>query len=168
MVLAILEYINLFMKKGVEVTLSELIKEGVICFLDADSRDSALQKLVSALAKSGEICDEDSFFEAILKREKIASTGIGMGVAIPHAKLPIFDRFFIAIGLQKSKEGIEWNALDGSPVRLIFMIGGPSNQQTDYLKILSRLTTVIKDEDRRKNLLNTNTKEDVMRLFEGH
>ena len=149
------------------MTLSELIQEGVICFLDADNRDTALQKLVDALADSGEIVDKGNFLEAIIKREKIVSTGIGMGVAIPHAKLPIFDRFFLAVGLQKTKEGIDWNALDGAPVRLIFMIGGPANQQTDYLKILSRLTSAIKDEDRRKKLLGTETKEDVISLFEG-
>ena len=76
-------------------------------------------------------------FGSHVKREKIVSTGIGMGVAIPHAKLPSFDRFFLAVGLQKVKDGIDWDALDGAPVRLIFMIGGPANQQTDYLKILS-------------------------------
>lgn len=167
MVLAILERINLFMKKGDEMTLSELIEEGVICFLEADSRDAALKKLIDALADSGEIVDKENFFEAIIKREKIVSTGIGMGVAIPHAKLPIFNRFFLAVGLQKAKEGINWDALDGAPVRLIFMIGGPANQQTDYLKILSRLTAAIKDEDRRKKLLNTQSKEDVVALFEG-
>ncbi len=165
--MAILERINHLFKKGDEVTLSELIQEGVICFLDADSRDVALQKLVDALGDAGELVDKENFFDAIIKREKIVSTGIGMGVAIPHAKLPSFDRFFLAIGLQKAKAGIEWEALDGAPVRLIFMIGGPANQQTDYLKILSRLTAAIKDEDRRQKLLGTKTKEEVIALFEG-
>ena len=62
-------------------------------------------------------------------------TGIGIGVAIPHAKLEGYSDFFIAIGVQK-KKGIDWNALDGSDVKLIFMIGGPENKQTEYLKIL--------------------------------
>ncbi|MCB1109597.1 MAG: PTS sugar transporter subunit IIA [Chlamydiia bacterium] len=149
------------------MTLSEFIQEGVICFLEAGSRDDALRKLVEALSDSGELADKNAFFDAILKREKIVSTGIGMGVAIPHAKLPSFNRFFLAVGLQKTKEGIEWDALDGAPVRLIFMIGGPANQQTEYLKILSRLTAAIKDEDRRKCLIGAQTREDVIALFEG-
>ena len=149
------------------MTLSGLIEEGVICFLEADSRDTALKKMIDALANFGEIGDKDTFFEAIIKRERIVSTGIGMGVAIPHAKLSIFDHFFLAVGLQKAKEGIHWDALDGAPVRLIFMIGGPANQQTDYLRILSSLTVAIKDENRRKNLLNTKTKEEVISLFKG-
>lgn len=164
--MAILERINIFTKKGEDVTLSELMQEGVICFLEESSRDHALEKLVNALGDAGELVDKTSFLEAIIKREKIVSTGIGMGVAIPHAKLPSFDRFFLAVGLQKTKEGIEWDALDGAPVRLIFMIGGPASQQTEYLKILSRLTAAIKDEDRRKKLLASETKEEVISLFE--
>ena len=147
--------------------LSELIQDGVICFLEESSRDHALRKLVEAHGDTGEIADKEEFLEAIIKREKIVSTGIGMGVAIPHAKLPTFNRFFLAVGLHKSKEGIEWDALDNNPVRLIFMIGGPANQQTEYLKILSRLTAAIKDEDLRKKLLACETKEEVIALFEG-
>lgn len=147
--------------------LSELMQEGVICFLEETTRDQALEKLVNVLEDAGEIADKGAFLKAIIKREKIVSTGIGMGVAIPHAKLPSFNHFFLAVGLQKTKDGIEWDALDGAPVRLIFMIGGPANQQTEYLKILSRLTAAIKDEDRRKKLLSSTSREEVIVLFEG-
>lgn len=166
-VLAILERISDLFKKGDNMTLSERIQDGVICFLEEESRDGALKKLIEALADAGEVIEKDLFYEALLKREEIVSTGIGMEVAIPHAKLPSFNRFFLAVGLQKSKEGIEWNSLDGTPVRLIFMIGGPTNRQTEYLKILSHLTAAIKDEDRRKKLITATTKEEVISLFEG-
>jgi len=165
--LAILERINHLFKKGADVTLLEFIQDGVVCFLDANNRDEALHQLVEALGDAGEIQEREQFFDAILKREKIVSTGIGMGVAIPHAKLDGFDHFFLAVGLQKVKEGIEWDALDGAPVRLIFMIGGPADQQTEYLKILSRLTAAIKDEDRRMSLLSADSREKVVGLFEG-
>lgn len=148
------------------MTLSEFIEDGVVCFLESTHRDEVLKTLVHALKEAGKISDPESFFNAILKREKIVSTGIGMGVAIPHAKLEEFDHFFIAVGIQK-KEGIEWDALDGVPVRLIFMIGGPSSQQTAYLQILSRLTSAIKDEMRRKSLLLADTPENVVSLFSG-
>jgi len=165
--LAILERINHLFKKGEDVTLSEFIQEGVICFLEAESRDKALDQMVEALADAGELGDKVEFREAIYKREKIVSTGIGMGVAIPHAKLPTFNRFFLAVGLQKAKEGIKWDAENTPPVRLIFLIGGPASRQTEYLNILSLLTAAIKDEDRRKNLINSKTKEEVLALFEG-
>jgi len=149
------------------VTLSEFLEDGVICFLESSHRDEALKSLVDALVSAGKIPDSKAFFDAILKREKIVSTGIGMGVAIPHAKLEGFDHFFVAVGVQKSKEGIEWDALDGAPVKLIFMIGGPASQQTEYLQILSRLTAAIKDEARRKSLLMVENSKQVINLFTG-
>ncbi|MCB1107332.1 MAG: PTS sugar transporter subunit IIA [Chlamydiia bacterium] len=149
------------------MTLAELIEGGVISFLETKSRDKALEQLVEALADAGELADKKDFLKALLAREEIASTGIGMGVAIPHAKLPTLSRFFLAIGLQKGGEGVEWGAPDDVPIQLIFMIGGPANQQTEYLKILSHLTFAIKDEERRKSLMNAKTKEEVIKLFEG-
>jgi PTS system nitrogen regulatory IIA component len=163
--LVILGRINELFKKGEKMMIFDFLKEGVVSFLSVSDRDKALRELVHSLKEADKIQDEDHFYEAILKREKIVSTGIGMGVAIPHAKLGEFQEFFIAVGIQK--EGIEWDAFDGAPVRFIFMIGGPANRQTDYLKILSGLTMAIKDEKRRKNLLKTKTHEEIIHLFEG-
>jgi PTS system nitrogen regulatory IIA component len=87
-----------------------------------------------------------------------------MGVAIPHAKLPILHEFFIAIGIQR-KKGIEWNALDKAPVNLIFLIGGPDNRQSEYLQILSKLTAAIKDLDLRKEIFHVHNAADVIALF---
>ena len=166
--MAILERISSRFKKRALMTLSELIKEGTICFLEETSRDEALKALANALTHAGEVVDEELFYQALLNREDIVSTAIGMGVAIPHAKLPSCKRFFLAIGVQKSKEGIEWGALDEIPVRLIFMIGGPANQQTEYLKILSHLTSAIKSEDRRRSMLGAKNKEEIIALFAKH
>ena len=161
--MAILERINSLFNKGEILKLINFFEDGVICFLPPSNRDEAFQILIKELKNKGKLQDEKQFFEAILKREKIVSTGIGMGVAIPHAKLEEFNEFFIAIGIQK--EGIEWDAVDKLPVKIIFLIGGPIDQQTEYLKILSSLTTAIKDEERLKKLLNVKTKEDVISLF---
>lgn len=149
------------------MTLLQFIRDGVVRFLNANSRNEALHQLVETLKEADAIQNFEQFYDAVLQREQLVSTGIGMGVAIPHAKMENFDHFFLAIGIQKTREGIEWGALDEVPVRLIFMIGGPANQQTEYLKILSRLTTAIKDEKRRMNLLATHSKEEIIRLFEN-
>lgn len=135
-----------------------------IVFLDTTDRDEVLHTLVDKLGKAKKIKDTNAFFEAILAREKIISTGIGMGVAIPHAKLSGYKNFFIAIGIQKTA-GIPWNSLDGAPVRLVFLIGGPDNQQNEYLQILSSLTNAIKQEELRQKLLLTQTPEEVISLF---
>lgn len=148
------------------VNISSLLKKEQILFLDAKSREEACTTLAEALDQGGHLPQLEEFEKALLEREKIISTGIGMGVAIPHAKLSGFSDFCLAIGIQKA-EGIDWDALDGSHVHLIFMIGGPADRQTDYLKILSRLTGAIKDEKRRSALLKCQTAEDVIQQFEG-
>ncbi|NGX38729.1 MAG: PTS system fructose-specific EIIABC component [Chlamydiae bacterium] len=144
--------------------ISRYFDESLITFFEVDNQKEALQNLVDLLDTSGKLQDKEAFFQAILKREEIVSTGIGIGVAIPHAKLKGYEDFFIAIGIQKA-EGIDWQALDGLPVRIVFMIGGPDNFQTEYLNILSMITTAIKDEERRKNLVKANTPSEVIAIF---
>jgi PTS system nitrogen regulatory IIA component len=136
----------------------------LVAFLDAETRDHAIDALIDLFDKAGKLPDKLLFREAIFHREQLVSTGIGVGVAVPHAKLKGFSHFSIAIGIQRTK-GIEWNALDLSPVRIVFMIGGPEDRQAEYLQILSKLTSAIKNPDLRKALLKAPTKEHVLNLF---
>lgn len=147
------------------IKISKYLDPKLVLFLDTDKRDEALKIMTVALHQAGKIDDQQAFYQAIIDREKIVSTGIGMGVAIPHAKLPAFDDFFIAIGILQ--KGIEWNALDGAPVRVIFMIGGPDDKQTEYLQILSRLTFALKDEHRRKKMLTMNSSTAIIELLKA-
>ncbi|HCJ82897.1 MAG: PTS sugar transporter subunit IIA [Chlamydiae bacterium GWC2_50_10] len=150
----------------IKVSIADYLSKNQILFLEVKERKEALIALVDLLDRAGKLREKEQFFSSILQREKIVSTGIGLGVAIPHAKLEGYEDFFIAIGIQKEGMGLEWNALDGVPVRLIFMIGGPDNRQTDYLQILSSLTTAIKDGVRRKNLLASKTPDQVLDWFQ--
>lgn len=147
--------------------MSDVLKyvdERVIHLVDVDSREEIIQVLIRSAHAAGKIPDTEEFHQAILAREQVVSTGIGMGVALPHAKLSSLDTFFIGIAVLK--KGIDWDALDGSPVRIVFMIGGPDDKQTEYLQILSGLTHAVKDEDRRKQLLTAQTPQEIIRLFE--
>lgn len=143
--------------------IARYLNPNYVMFLDVSSRDEALQSLINKLGHLGKLRDKEEFYHAIMDREKIVSTGIGMGVAIPHAKLADYDDFFIAIGILQ--KGVDWHALDGTPVRLIFMIGGPDDKQTEYLQILSSLTTALKDEERRKKMLTLNSPKAIIDLF---
>lgn len=145
------------------IKISDYLDPRLIAFLDVDSRDDAIKALVDIINKAGKLEDKNAFYNAIIEREKIVSTGIGMGAAIPHAKLTGYNDFFIAIGILN--KGLEWNALDGAPVRLILLIGGPDDKQTEYLQILSKLTHVIKDDQIRKKLLTMNSPEAMMEIF---
>ncbi|KIC76173.1 hypothetical protein DB42_EA00450 [Neochlamydia sp. EPS4] len=130
------------------IKISKYLDSRNILFMSAEDRDEALHAMVENLHQNRFLHDKEAFYQAILEREKVVSTGIGMGVAIPHAKLKGYESFFIAIGILQ--KGVDWNSLDGSPVRIIIMIGGPDDKQTEYLQILSALTTAVKDENRRK------------------
>ncbi len=121
-------------------------------------------ELVDLLYKSKKLKDKDQFYKKIIEREKIVSTGIGMGIAIPHAKLKEYDDFFIALGILKNHK-INWNSLDYIPVRMVFMIGGPEIKQNEYLQLLSKLTIAIKDDFLRKNILKATNKEEIIKLF---
>lgn len=145
--------------------ISKYLDPDLVAFLDETSRNDVLMKMVDLIEASNRLIDKQSFLGAIMDREKIVSTGIGMGVSIPHAKLPTYDDFFIVIGVLS--KGIDWNAIDGAPVRLVFMIGGPDDQQTEYLQILSALTQALKNEDRRKKILAQQTAEGIIELFKG-
>jgi PTS system nitrogen regulatory IIA component len=145
------------------INIVDYLDSRLIAFLDVDNRDEAIKTLVTMIHEAGKLQDKHAFYEAIIEREKIVSTGIGMGAAIPHAKLASYDDFFIAIGILR--KGLDWNSLDGSPVRIIFLIGGPDDKQTEYLQILSKLTQLIKDDQTRKKMLTLNSPEDIIKLF---
>lgn len=161
--MAILARINPFYKKEI-MRISDYLDSRLIAFLDVVSRDDAIHELIDLLDEEGRLPDKEAFRKAIFYREQLVSTGIGMSVAIPHAKLKDFSDFFIVVGIQQG-QGLDWNALDKAPVRLIFMIGGPEDRQTEYLQILSLLTSAIRDVDLRKKLLNVRTSEEALALF---
>lgn len=153
-------------KRDNTVAISDYLDENLVLFMQADSRDDALNRLVNLLEEKKKLQDTKCFYQAILEREKIVPTAIGLGVAVPHAKLHVYKDFFIAIGVQV-QQGLEWNALDGMAVQLIFMIGGPDNRQTEYLRILSHLTAAIKNKERRKKLLKCHSAKEIIAMFNG-
>ena len=145
------------------IKISKYLDPKLIAFLNVKTRDEAIQEMIEKLAASGRIADTLTFHQALMKREEIVSTGIGMGTAIPHAKLPEYDDFFMIVGVLQ--HGVDWDSLDGSLVRLVFMIGGPDDKQTEYLQLLSSLTMAIKNEERRKKILSLNSPEAIVDLF---
>lgn len=147
------------------VALWDYLDERLVKFIEADTRDEVLRQMIDLLDKVGKLADREAFAQAIANREKILSTGIGMGVAIPHAKLASCTTFFIAIGVLR--KGVDWKALDGASVRLVFLMGGPDDRQTEYLQILSRLTLAIRDVERRKKLLQLREASEIIALFRG-
>ena len=116
--------------------------------------------MVDCLAQSAAISAPEEIYNAILEREKLLSTGFGLGLAIPHAKLKAIKEFAVGLGIHKS--GVQFDSLDEKPVHVLVMILGPDSQQEDYLKVLSRVTAFLKDN--RERLLTLNTSKEIFEL----
>ncbi len=135
--------------------------ENVPCvsFLDVRSKEEAIASLVSELDVNHSVV-----IDAVMQRERVISTGIGIGIAIPHAKISGLDEFHVVIGIVEH-EGIDWEAIDHLPVKLIILICGPDDRHKEYLGLLSSLTKKIKQEEVRQALFSSKNREEVVKIF---
>ncbi len=101
-----------------------------------------LRTLVDRLVAAGLIGDGADALRRLEEREKVMSTGIGGGIAIPHARTPEVSRTLMALG--RSREGVAFNAVDGRPVRAVFLILGPPDSSAEHVKVLARITRLVK------------------------
>ena len=149
-----------------EKKLSDLIKKENVVFLDTPDMTDTIDILVENAVKNKKITDKENFKNAVLEREELVSTGIGLGVALPHTKSKDIEEFFMVVGI--NKEGIDWDAIDRNPVGIVFLIGGPEKEdsQKEYLQIVSKLMLLIKNKERRVMLLNSETAQEVADIFE--
>ncbi len=143
--------------------ISDFIDETRIKDLQADNKTDALNEMIDLISSSQNITNITAFKKAIFKRESLMSTGIGLGIAIPHAKIPECDDFVIAIG--RLKNGIEYESLDDKPVKLIFMIGASDKQDKEYIRLLSRLVLRLKDNHVQKELLKAKDKYEIYSII---
>lgn len=144
--------------------IASLVNPDRIVTLKADTKDNALKTLVKVLAKTKQVNSEKELAKAISDRERILSTGIGYGIAIPHAKIPSVSDFVAALGI--CKDGIPFESLDGRPVNLIVMIAGPEGQNEDYLRILARFTAILKSEETRTRIIEAKKPEQVLDILQ--
>lgn len=132
------------------IRLADHLAPARVIDLKSRSKDAALMELVQTLATAHEVKDAERLLAAVLDRERIVSTGIGLGVAVPHAKIPEVSEFLIAYG--RSKEGIDFGSIDDRPVHHIVLIVGPPDRQQRYLQFLATVTLKLKQPALRKAL----------------
>ncbi len=146
--------------------LDFLSKDAIIPKLEATTKEAAIKEMVNKLVAVGEINDADQVIDVLLEREKLGSTGIGEGVAIPHGKSESVKRVVAAFA--RSEDGVSFDALDGEPVYLLFLLIAPTDQQaiSDHLKVLARISRLLKDVYFRKALRNAETVDEVIRIIE--
>ncbi len=145
--------------------ISELFDADYIVDLGKCTKKEALDTMLELICKNELITDCKKFKKSIHDREKLMSTGIGYGIAIPHARHSSVKDFVIAVG--RSREGIEYESIDDNPVHLIFMIGASDKQDKDYIKLLSKLVLRLKNKDIYDNLLKADTAQEVYEIFQS-
>ncbi|CAM3801210.1 PTS fructose transporter subunit IIC [Bacillus luti] len=145
--------------------ITELLKrDTVIMNLTASNKEAVIDELVEKLNGANRLNSKAEFKEAILKRESQSTTGIGEGIAIPHAKTKAVKQPAICFG--RSVSGINYESLDGQPAHLFFMIAASEGANNTHLETLSRLSTLLMDEGFRKQLLEAKDEEELLRLFD--
>lgn len=122
------------------------------------SKDEVLKLMVSNMYKhSNSVIDEEVFYKEVLEREKIGTTGIGMGVAIPHARTEAIKDIVVSVGLLK--EAVDFNSLDEEKVKIIILVGAPKNESKKYLELLSLLSKTFRNKKIRESILESRTTE---------
>jgi len=139
--------------------IEEVLKEScVIDSLKGKTKRDILFELVGVLKKADLIEDVEKVVNIILDREKLGSTGIGDGVAIPHGKMKGIRNFLCVFG--RSLEGVDFDAVDRKPVHIFFLLLAPENSVSIHLKMLSRISKILRDPSFRKKLIElSNSKE---------
>lgn len=131
--------------------LSELLVPAAVTpRLKATSKRDAVAELVQLMEEAYGISSQGEILDRVLRREAIMSTGIGNGVAIPHGKARAVDRMMAACAV--SPQGVEFEAVDGEPARLFFLLVSPENSSTSHVKVLANISRLLKEESVRKSL----------------
>ncbi|MFO8052455.1 MAG: PTS sugar transporter subunit IIA [Candidatus Omnitrophota bacterium] len=142
---------------------SILRKESCILELEAKNKKEAISKIGEKLKKTKKIKNYSQFMKDVLAREKLGSTGIGNKIAIPHARTDSVKD--IVIGFGKIKPGIDFNALDGEKVNLIFLMGASPKQLNLYLRILAEISKLLMNEGFRQTLLEAKDAEKIIKTI---
>ncbi len=143
--------------------ISELISEDYILDIKSDNKKDALNELLEVISKNERITDKSTFAKEIFNREKLMSTGIGYGIAVPHARHKSVKDFVIAIG--RKIEGLEYESIDDKPVKLIFLIGASDKQDKDYIRLLSRLVLRLKNKEFVDKILTAENPSEIYNII---
>ena len=146
------------------INISELLNPACIELdLSAKKKPDILRELSSVLARCGDVGNQDKLYKELLKREKMTSTGIGSGIAIPHCLSSQVKEMHVAFG--RKLEGAKFDAVDNQPVSLFFLLAGPEGAHSRHLQILSRLARYLHDPAFCQELHTASSPEEVIDAF---
>ncbi|HEY6906821.1 MAG TPA: PTS sugar transporter subunit IIA [Ignavibacteriaceae bacterium] len=144
--------------------VSELLNTDVIISdLKGNKKEDVINELIDLFTGDSRVEDVEKVRSAVLDREKIMSTGVGKGFAIPHGKTNSITDIIAAFG--KTKNPIDYEALDNQPVHLVFLLVGKDNLVSKHIKLLSRISRMMNKDDFRSRLLEANSAEEILGIF---
>ena len=144
--------------------ISDILSPDVVeVNLDVKDKEDSLNKIIALAAKSGKILDIDKVTNTIHEREKLVSTGVGKGFAIPHGKTDAISDIIAAFVI--TRDSIDFDSIDGEPVRFIFLLVGKETLLNTHIKLLSRISRLMNKDEFRTKLLEAKTKEEVLKIF---
>ncbi len=140
--------------------LSELLEENnIIPDLKAKDKKGALEELAQAMVSQKPYLDKGALVNVLLDRERLGSTGIGDGVAIPHGKFHGIEQPIISFG--RSRKGLDFESMDGEPVYLFFLLVAPENSASIHLKVLAKIARILKNSSFRKVLIEAQSQKEI-------
>jgi len=144
--------------------LSELIgQDQIIEELKAKDKQGVLEELAGVLCRMDPSLDKGALLRVLLERERLGTTGIGEGVAIPHGKLNVIARPMVSFG--RSRRGVDFESLDGEPTHLIFLLVAPENSSGVHLQVLARIAKLLRNSTFRKRLMEAAGQEELYRTI---
>jgi len=143
--------------------MPQLGKDYIILEMQAASKDEALHELATVAHSRCAGVEADVLLRVLQEREQVGSTGVGNGIAIPHAKVPGIEQLLLCFG--RSRGGISFEAIDNRPVHLFVQILSPIGMADEYLQSLARISRLLKSEKNRNFLLQAETEQEVLDLF---
>lgn len=145
--------------------ICDIIKpDKIIADLKGNTKEDVINELINLFKDDQRVSNLDKVRAAVLEREKIMSTGVGKGFAIPHAKTEAVNEIIAAFG--KTKRPIDFLALDEQPVHLVFLLVGKDNLVGPHIKLLSRISRMMNKDEFRDSLLEAKTAEEIFAIFE--
>lgn len=145
--------------------ITDLLKKDAIDLnVKASSKKEVIEKAVKLMEHNGNIKDKQKYLELVIKREEEGSTGVGEGIAIPHGKGDVISKPGLAAMV--IPDGVDFNSLDGKPVKLLFLIAAPNSKDNVHLEVLSRLSALLMNEKFKNDLLNAKTKDEFLEIID--
>lgn len=133
--------------------------------LQGGTKDEILHELVSLASQDSNVTNEQELLAAILERESEATTGIGYGIAVPHAKISSVLDTVVVLG--RSKNPVSFNSLDEQPVSIFALIAVNNKMQKEYIRVLAKIAQFLKQEVNRENILAATNTSDVANLVKN-